>query len=76
MTHRNDVLTLKASAFMRRCAVGQVRERPWSGFVALSLGQRLPTTECRLTRPVVELKLKTPWRDGTTHQVMSPLEFR
>ena len=23
----------------------------------------------------VELKLKTLWRDGTTHQVMSPLEF-
>ncbi len=23
----------------------------------------------------VELKLKTPWRDGTTHIVMSPLEF-
>ncbi len=23
----------------------------------------------------VELKLKTPWRDGTTHQVMSPVEF-
>jgi hypothetical protein len=23
----------------------------------------------------VELKLKTPWRDGTTHVVMSPLEF-
>ena len=23
----------------------------------------------------VELKVKTPWRDGTTHQVMSPLEF-
>ena len=23
----------------------------------------------------VELKLKTPWRDGTTHLVMSPLEF-
>jgi hypothetical protein len=23
----------------------------------------------------VELKLKTPWRDGTTHHVMSPLEF-
>jgi hypothetical protein len=22
----------------------------------------------------VELKLKTPWRDGTTHLVMSPLE--
>jgi len=23
----------------------------------------------------VELKLKMPWRDGTTHLVMSPLEF-
>jgi hypothetical protein len=23
----------------------------------------------------VELKLQTPWRDGTTHLVMSPLEF-
>ncbi len=23
----------------------------------------------------LELKLKTPWRDGTTHLVMSPLEF-
>jgi Putative transposase len=23
----------------------------------------------------VELKLKTPWRESTTHQVMSPLEF-
>jgi hypothetical protein len=23
----------------------------------------------------VELKLKTPWRDGTTHQLMTPLEF-
>ena len=22
------------------------------------------------------LKLKTPWRDGTTHLVMSPLEFK
>ena len=22
-----------------------------------------------------ELKLKAPWRDGTTHRVMSPLEF-
>jgi hypothetical protein len=23
----------------------------------------------------VELKLKTPWRDGTTHLIMTPLEF-
>jgi Putative transposase len=27
------------------------------------------------TKGQVELKLKTPWRDGTTHHVMSPLEF-
>ena len=24
---------------------------------------------------VLKLKLKTPWRDGTTHLVMSPLKF-
>ena len=43
---------------------------------------------CSITRPAlanervqtnaagqVVLKLKTPWRDGTTHLVMSPLEF-
>jgi hypothetical protein len=23
----------------------------------------------------VELKLKTPWRDGSTHLVMSPIKF-
>ena len=30
--------------------------------------------QCNATGQVV-LKLKTPWRDGTTHLVMSPLEF-
>lgn len=30
--------------------------------------------QCNATGQV-ELKLKTPWRDGTTHLVMSPLEF-
>ena len=48
-----------------------------------------PTQLCRYTTPPalanergqynaagqVALKLKTPWRDGTTHLVMSPLEF-
>jgi hypothetical protein len=29
----------------------------------------------RNTAGQVELKRKTPWRDGTTHLVMSPLEF-
>ena len=30
--------------------------------------------QCRAAGQVV-LRLKTPWRDGTTHIVMSPLEF-
>jgi hypothetical protein len=30
--------------------------------------------QCNAARQVV-LKLKTPWRDGTTHLVISPLEF-
>jgi Putative transposase len=65
---------------MRRCAMG----------CQLRAGQRKTLERlCRyITRPAlandrvqinaagqVELKLKTPWRDGTTHQVMSPLEF-
>ena len=50
--------------------------------------KRLEQLCCTITRPAladervqlnaagqVELKLKTPWRDGTTHLVMSPLEF-
>ena len=30
--------------------------------------------QCNAAGQVV-LKLKTPWRDGTTHLVMGPLEF-
>ena len=30
--------------------------------------------QCNATRQL-GLKFKTPWRDGTTHLVMSPLEF-
>ena len=50
--------------------------------------KRLEQLCCYITRPSlsdervqpnaagqVELKLETPWRDGTTHLVMSPLEF-
>jgi len=50
--------------------------------------KRLEHLCCYITRPALsdervqrnaagqaELKLKTPWRDGTTHLVMSPLEF-
>ena len=50
--------------------------------------QALEQLCCHITRPALAnervqtnaagqgvLKLKTPWRDGTTHLVMSPLEF-
>jgi len=30
--------------------------------------------QCNAVGQIV-LKLKTPWRDGTTHRVISPLEF-
>jgi hypothetical protein len=36
--------------------------------LALGAGRKVPKGQ-------VELKLKNPWRDGTTHHVMSPLEF-
>ena len=36
----------------------------------------LPNQQVQLnTASQVELKLKTPWRDGTTHLVMGPPEF-
>jgi hypothetical protein len=56
--------------------------------VAANDRKRLEELCCYITRPAlsdervqlnaarrVELKLKTPWRDGTTHLVMSSLEF-
>lgn len=46
----------------------------WSNFAGTSRGQRFPTSGSK-SKPPIELKLKTPWRDGTTHLVMSPMEF-
>ena len=36
---------------------------------------RLRCGECGHDKLQVELKFKTPWRDDTTHLMMSPLEF-
>ena len=43
----------------------------------MSKPPRQLTKRCRRCNAAgqVVLKLKTPWRDGTTHLVMSPLEF-
>ena len=52
------------------------KPRRWSSCAATSRAR--PRTEERVQTNAagqVVLKLKTPWRDGTTHLVMSPLEF-
>jgi len=58
------------------CAVLPMIARRWSSFAATSRAR--PRTEDRVQTNAagqVVLRLKTPWRDGTTHLVMSPLEF-
>ncbi len=52
------------------------KTRPFFGVPALANDR----VQCNAAGQVelklkLKLKLKTPWRDGTTHQVMSPLEF-
>ena len=50
--------------------------RRWSSGAATARAR--PRTEERVQTNAagqVVLELKTPWRDGTTHLVMSPLEF-
>ena len=50
--------------------------RRWSNCAATSRAR--PRTEERVQTNAawqVVLKLKTPWRNGTAHLVMSPLEF-
>ncbi len=47
----------------------------WSSCAATSPDPHWPTNGYRSTPPGRWLKLKTPWRDGTIHIVMSPLEF-
>jgi hypothetical protein len=56
---------------MRRCAVGLDKERRWSAFAVTLPDEHLANdrVQCNAAGQV-ELKFKTPWRDGTTHQVM------
>ena len=59
---------------------------PWGGYLLASrpsnLRRQFPlhSRGCCVWPPLgpggrAELKLKTPWRDGTTHPVKTPLEF-
>ena len=57
-----------------RCAAEdrQALEQLCRYITRLALGNE--RVQCNAAGQVV-LKLKTPWRDGTTHMVMPPLEF-
>lgn len=59
----------------RRCGLEHTTACGWNSCAATSTGRSGRTSGSSSTPPQVELKLKTPWRDGTTHLVMSPLEF-
>ena len=65
---------------MRRCTAKQMNVRSWSSCAAISRARpcRTSVSNERLKRDRagnVVLQLKSPYRDGTPHIVMSPLEF-
>ena len=68
--------TSMGSACTPPCAAAPTTARRWSSCAATSRAP-LRTEERVQTNAAgqVVLKLKTAWRDGTTHLVMSPLEF-
>jgi len=66
-----------ASACMPGCAAASISESDSNACAATSPAPRIANE--RLSRNgngQVLRQLKSPWRDGTTHSVMSPLEFR
>ena len=68
--------TSTVSACTLPCAAAPTMARRWSNCAATSHARR--RTEERVQTNAagqVVLRLKTPWRDGTTHLVMSPLAF-
>jgi hypothetical protein len=67
---------LTASACMQRCAVTPISARNLNGCAAISSAPPLPTNDSNTITPGdVVLQLKSAYQDGTTHIVMSPLEF-
>ena len=73
---RACALTRMASACTPGCAVARISESDSNGCAATSRAPRVANE--RLKRDGegrVVLQLKSAWRDGTTHIVMSPLEF-
>ena len=61
---------------MRRCAGAPISVRNWNTSAATSPGRPSPTNGSNATAPVKSCcKLKSPYKDGSTHIVMEPLEF-
>jgi hypothetical protein len=68
--------TSTVSVCTPRCGSRRTTASGWSSCAATSRGRRCRTRRIQLNAAgQVELKLKTPWRYGTTHLVMNPLEF-
>src|SRR5262245_48610756 len=65
-----------ALASMRRCAGAPINPRNWSTCAAISPARRFANERLKRNRAgQVVLQLKNAFKDGTTHIVMSPLEF-
>jgi hypothetical protein len=61
---------------MLRCGSKPTTESGWGSCAAISRGQRFLTNACRSTAADQrERELKTPWRNGAAHAVMSTLQF-
>jgi Putative transposase len=61
---------------MRPCAVKHSTASGWNNCAATSTDRPCRRRGCSATLPgSVVLKLDNAWPDGTTHLVMSPLEF-
>ena len=67
------VETSTVPACTQPCAAPPMTGRRWSNCAATSARPTLANKRVQAnTAGQVALKLKTPWRDGTTHLVMSP----
>jgi len=67
---------MQAWASMPPCDGAPATDRHWNNLAATSPAPALANERVQINAAgQVVLKLKSPWCDGTTHPVMSPLEF-
>jgi hypothetical protein len=77
MSSRSCAQISAGSAGPLQCAAAPTTARRWHNCAATSPARRRLANECvqANTAGQVVLMLKTPWRDGSTHLVVRPLEF-